>query len=62
MLTEEEIKLIADFQDPGVQEAFNLGLVQLHDALVRDLASKGPLPASVLEAIGPTPGYAHYSV
>lgn len=53
-MTEEEIKLIADYQHPNVQAALNLGLVQLCDALVQDLASRGPLPASVVEALGAT--------
>jgi len=55
VLTQEEIKLIADLRDPGVEDAFNLGLLQLRDALVEDLASRGPLPASIVEALELTP-------
>lgn len=47
------MKVLADFHDPGVQDAFTLGLRQLRDALLQDMASRGPLPPSILEALGP---------
>ena len=53
------MKLFADFQDPGVQDAVTLGLVQLRDALLRDIASKGLLAASLLDALDQTL-YAHW--